>query len=86
LPRSHEVSAPRLVIREAVSEGLLDKEDVSVAAGAAPDAADAAETAVRDYLQQNEKSWPQTGLNSWQAACYGALAASDWFCAGDFRF
>jgi hypothetical protein len=41
---------------------------------------------VRDHLRQNEHSWQQAGLNSWQAACYGALAASDWFCAGGFRF
>lgn len=42
--------------------------------------------AVRDHLRQDEESWLQVGLNSWQAACYGALAASDWFCAGGFRF
>lgn len=42
--------------------------------------------AVRDHLRQDEESWQQAGLNSWQAACYGALAASDWFCAGGFRF
>ena len=42
--------------------------------------------AVRDHLRQDEKSRRQAGLNSWQAACYGALAASDWFCAGGFRY
>lgn len=47
---------------------------------------DAGSAAVRDHLQQDEESWQQAGLNSWQAACYGALAASDWFCAGGFRF
>lgn len=42
--------------------------------------------AVRDHLRQGEESRRQAGLNSWQAACYEALAASDWFCAGGFRF
>jgi hypothetical protein len=41
---------------------------------------------VRDHLKQMEKSLRKDGLNSWQAACHGALAASDWFCAGGFRF
>lgn len=41
---------------------------------------------VRDHLRQNEESWLRAGLNSWQAACYGALAASGWFCAGGFRY
>lgn len=31
--------------------------------------------AVRDHLLQNEASWRQAGQNSWQAACYAALAA-----------
>jgi hypothetical protein len=38
------------------------------------------------HLRQDEESWQQAGLNSWQTACYGALAASDWLCAGGFRF
>lgn len=42
--------------------------------------------AVRDHLQEDEDSWQRAGLNSWQAACYGALAASDWFCGGGFKF
>jgi len=42
--------------------------------------------AVRDHLRQDEESWRQAGLNSWQSACYAALAASDWFCAGGFKF
>lgn len=42
--------------------------------------------AVRDHLKQDEESRRKAGLNSWQAACYGALAASGWFCAGGFRF
>ena len=42
--------------------------------------------AVRDHLKQDEESRRKADLNSWQAACYGALAASDWFCAGGFRF
>jgi hypothetical protein len=42
--------------------------------------------AVRDHLGQDEESWQQAGVNSWQAACYGALTASGWFCAGGFRF
>jgi hypothetical protein len=28
-------------------------------------------TAVHDHLCQDEESWQKTGLNSWQAACYG---------------
>lgn len=42
--------------------------------------------AVRDHLKQDEESRRKADLNSWQAACYGPLAASDWFCAGGFRF
>jgi hypothetical protein len=42
--------------------------------------------AVRDHLRQDEESWLRAGLNSWQAACYAALAASDWFCAGGFKY
>lgn len=41
---------------------------------------------VRDHFKQMEESLRMDGLNSWQAACYGALATSDWFCAGGFRF
>jgi len=48
--------------------------------------ANAGAKAVHDHLQRTEESWQQVGLNSWQAACYGALAASDWFCAGAFSF
>jgi 5-methylcytosine-specific restriction endonuclease McrA len=47
---------------------------------------DSGPTAIRDHLRQDEESRRQAGLNSWQAACYGALAASDWFCAGGFRY
>jgi hypothetical protein len=47
---------------------------------------DSGSDAVRDHLRQDEESRLQAGLNSWQAACYGALAASDWFCAGGFRY
>jgi HNH endonuclease len=43
-------------------------------------------TAVRDHLRQNEESWQQAALNGWQAACYGAMAGSIWFCAGGFRY
>jgi len=42
--------------------------------------------AVRDHLKQDEESRRKADLNSWQAACYSALAASDWFCAGGFRY
>jgi 5-methylcytosine-specific restriction endonuclease McrA len=42
--------------------------------------------AVRDHLRQDAASRQQAGLNSWQAACYVALAASDWLCAGGFKF
>jgi hypothetical protein len=42
--------------------------------------------AVRDHLRQDEESWLQASLNSWQAACYNALTASEWFCAGGFRY
>ena len=47
---------------------------------------DGGSAAVHDHLCQDEESWQRTGLNSWQAACYGALTASDWFCAGGFKF
>ena len=47
---------------------------------------DSGSDAVRDHLRQDEESRRQAGLNSWQAACYRALAASDWFCAGGFRY
>lgn len=47
---------------------------------------DGGSAVVRDHLRQMEESLRKDGLNSWQAACYGALAASDWFCAGGFRF
>jgi hypothetical protein len=47
---------------------------------------DSGSDAVSDHLRQDEESRLQAGLNSWQAACWGALAASDWFCAGSFRF
>lgn len=30
-----------------------------------------ASSAVRDHLRQDEESWRQAGLDSWQAACYG---------------
>ncbi|HEY1622960.1 MAG TPA: hypothetical protein VGG16_04105 [Streptosporangiaceae bacterium] len=46
---------------------------------------DGGSAAVHDHLCQEEESWQKTGLNGWQAACYGALTASDWFCAGGFR-
>ena len=49
-------------------------------------ARDGGSDAVRDHLRQDEESWLQAGLNSWQAACYGALAASDWFCTGGFSY
>lgn len=42
--------------------------------------------AVRDHLKQDEESRRKADLNSWQAACDGALAASDWFCAGGFSY
>lgn len=47
---------------------------------------DSGSAAVRDHLRQMEESLRKDGLNSWQGACYGALAASHWFCAGGFRF
>ena len=39
-----------------------------------------------DHLVQTRSRWRQAGVNGWQAACYGASAASDWLCAGGFRF
>lgn len=41
---------------------------------------------VRLHVLENERSWRAARLNGWQSAFYGAGAASDWFCAGGFRF
>ena len=38
--------------------------------------------AVRDHLRQDGESWRLAGLNSWQSACYAAVAASDWVLRG----
>jgi hypothetical protein len=43
-------------------------------------------SAVHEHLLRSEDSWQKVALNSWQAACFGALAANDWFCAGGFSF
>lgn len=41
---------------------------------------------VRLHLLEDERSWRAARLNCWQSAFYGAAGASDWFCAGGFRF
>jgi len=43
---------------------------------------DSGSDAVRDHLRRDEESRQQAGLNSWQAACYRALAAGDWVLCG----
>jgi 5-methylcytosine-specific restriction endonuclease McrA len=40
---------------------------------------------VRTELQTSASSWRKAAKNSWQAALYTALAASEWFCSGGHR-
>lgn len=53
--------------------GLLRIYDTSGAAG------------VRVHLRDQTDTRRAAQLNSWQTACYAALAASEWFCTGGFR-
>jgi len=39
---------------------------------------------VRKHLDGTAESWQISEPNSWEAALYAALAASDWFCSGGF--
>lgn len=39
---------------------------------------------VREHLHREGESRTQAHVNSWQAAMYRALAASDWYCGGGF--
>jgi hypothetical protein len=39
---------------------------------------------VQKHLYDTAQSWQLSEPNSWEAALYGALAASEWFCAGGF--
>lgn len=41
--------------------------------------------AVQAHLSRQRQSRRQANLNSWRAALYEALAASDWYCNGGFR-
>jgi len=43
---------------------------------------DVGPTAVRRHLQESADSWWAAEPNSWEAALYAALSASDWFCDG----
>lgn len=39
---------------------------------------------VRQYLERSGESWNRADPNSWEAALYAGLIASDWFCSGGF--
>jgi hypothetical protein len=39
---------------------------------------------VRKHLVGEANSWQNSDPNSWEAALYAGLAASDWFCSGGF--
>ncbi len=39
---------------------------------------------VRGHLEGEAESWQKNEPNSWEAALYTGLAASDWFCSGGF--
>ncbi|MEX2746285.1 HNH endonuclease signature motif containing protein [Rhizobium mongolense] len=41
--------------------------------------------AVAAHLERQRESRRQANLNSWRAALYDALAASNWYCDGGFR-
>jgi hypothetical protein len=40
----------------------------------------------RTYLTRETIRWRADCLNSWQSALYAALAESDWYCCGGFKF
>jgi hypothetical protein len=39
---------------------------------------------VRRHLEEETETWQKGNPNSWQAALYAGMAASDWFCSGGF--
>lgn len=39
---------------------------------------------VRAHLLEEESSWRDSNMNSWEAAFYAASASSNWFCNGGF--
>jgi hypothetical protein len=39
---------------------------------------------VRAHLKECEDSAREHDINSWKAAMFAALAASDWYCSGGF--